>query len=90
MPNKKAAIKSLRQDKTRHTRNKAILSELRTLSKKTRGLIDEKNIKEADVALKKLESKLAKSAKNDIIKAKNASRRISRLRSQWVKLSAKA
>ncbi|MDP8259169.1 MAG: 30S ribosomal protein S20 [Candidatus Aadella gelida] len=90
MPNKKAAMKSLRQDKIKHERNKAQLSELRTLSKKARVLIGEKNQKEADTALKLLESKLSKAAKKDIIKKNNAARRISRLRSQWSKIGAKA
>jgi len=90
MPNKKAAIKSLRQDKVKHGRNKAILSELRTFAKKARVLIEKKDKKEADTALKQLESRLSKAAKNNIIRKNNASRRISRLRNQWSKIGAKA
>ena len=41
MPNKKAAIKSLRQDKKKQTHNKATIAELRTLAKKARVLITE-------------------------------------------------
>jgi len=89
MPNKKAAIKSLRQDKKKHIRNKAILSELRTLTKNTRLAITKKNQKEADTLLKTLESKLTRAAKKDIIKKNNAARRISRLRTQWSKISTK-
>lgn len=88
MANKKAAIKSLRQDKKKHDRNKAMTSELRTLAKTARVLIDDKKKQEADVALKTLESKLSRAAKKDIIKKNNASRRISRLRGRWAKIEA--
>ncbi len=89
MPNKKAAIKSLRQDKKKNLRNKAVMSELRTLTKNTRIVLAKNNREEADVLLKKLESKLTKAAKSDVIKKNNASRRISRLRTQWSKISTK-
>ena len=89
MPNKKAAIKSLRQDKKKNLRNKAVLSELRTLTKSTKMVIAKNNREEADVLLKKLESKLSKAAKRDVIKKNNAARRISRLRTQWSKISTK-
>lgn len=90
MANKKAAIKSLRQDKKKHDRNKTVLSEVRTLAKKVRTLIDAKKREEADTALKTLESKLTRAAKSNVIKKNNASRKISRLRSQWAKIGAKA
>ncbi len=86
MPNKKAAMKSLKQDKKKNLRNSALKAELRTFSKDARVLIVDKKKDEADAALKKLESKLRRAAKNDIIKKENASRRISRLRSQWAKI----
>lgn len=88
MANKKAAIKSLRQDKKKHARNKAMISEIRTLTKKARGLISSKNKKEADAALKALESKLSKAAKSNIIKKNNASRRIGRLKSQCARIGS--
>ncbi|MFH1394908.1 MAG: 30S ribosomal protein S20 [Candidatus Omnitrophota bacterium] len=87
MPNKKAAIKSLRQDKKKHSRNKAIMSELRTIAKNAKGLIADNKRDEADTMLKKLESKLDRAAKNNIIKKNNAARRVSRLRSHWSKIS---
>ena len=89
MPNKKAAYKALRQDKKRHAHNKGIKSELGTLTKKARTLIEAKDKKESDIVLKKLESKLSKAAKTNVIKKNNASRRISRLRAQWAKIEAK-
>lgn len=87
MPNKKAAIKSLRQDKKKHERNKAVMSELRTLSKIARKLIEEAKKDDAAVALKKLESKLDRAAKTNAIKKNNASRRISRLRKQFATIA---
>ncbi|MBD3425710.1 MAG: 30S ribosomal protein S20 [Candidatus Omnitrophica bacterium] len=88
MANKKAAIKSLRQDKKKHERNKSKLSELRTLAKKANKLMDDQKKKEADEALKELESKLSKAAKKNVIKQNTASRRISRLRSKWAQIEA--
>lgn len=88
MPNKKAAIKSLRQDKKKHERNKAVMTELRTLSKIARKLIQEAKKDDAAVALKKLESKLDRAAKTNSIKKNNASRRISRLRKQFAAIAS--
>jgi small subunit ribosomal protein S20 len=89
MPNKQAAMKSLRQDKKRHDRNTAARSELRTLTKKARVLMAEKKKEEADTVLKKLESKLDRAVKKNVIKKGCASRKISRLRSEWSKPAAK-
>jgi len=82
MANKKAAIKSLRQDEKKHDRNKAAISEIRTITKKARTLISEKKREEADKILITLESKLDRAAKSDRIKKNTASRKISRLRSK--------
>ena len=83
MPIKKSAFKRLRQDKKKHEKNKSQLSEIRTLAKKVRAQIASKNREEADVLLKKLESKMDRAVKRGIAKKNNASRRISRLRKQW-------
>jgi small subunit ribosomal protein S20 len=88
MANKRAAIKALRQTVKRHTRNKDVETELRTLVKKARVLIDAKKREEADAVLKTLESKLDRAAKSKIIRKENASRRIARLRSAWAKAAA--
>ena len=90
MPNKKAAIKSLRQDKKKKERNTTVVSEIRTIAKKARLAIKESKKDDADVILKTLESKLSRAVKNNIFKKNTASRRISRLRSQWSKIGAKA
>jgi small subunit ribosomal protein S20 len=83
MPNTKAAIKALKQSQKKHEKNKAVKSELRTLAKTASRLIGEKNRSEADEVLTKLESRLDKAAKTNVIHRNNASRKISRLRSQW-------
>ena len=88
MPNKKAGFKSLRQDKKKHDRNKTIVSELKTITKKARLAISEKNATEADKVLKLLEAKLDKAAKKNIIKKNNAARKVSNLRSQWAAIKA--
>ena len=86
MANKQAAMKSLRQDKKRHERNTAKRSELRTLTKKVRTLIEKPSREEADIVLKTLESKLDREVKKNVIKKGSASRKISRLRSDWSKI----
>ena len=86
MPNIRSAYKRLRQDKKKHDKNKAVKSELHTLTKKAQLLIDAKKREEADVTLKKLESKLDKASKSNIIRKNTASRQISRLRHNWSKI----
>ena len=89
MANKQAALKSLRQDKKRHDRNTATRSALRTLTKKARTLLAENKREETDAVLKKLESKLDRAVKKNVIKKGNASRKISRLRTEWSKPAPK-
>lgn len=86
MPIKKTAFKALRQSKRKHEKNKSAATELRTLAKQANRLIEEKKKQDADVLLKKLESKLARAAKSNLIKKETASRRISRMRIQWAKI----
>ena len=83
MPIKKAAFKRLRQDKKKHLANKAMISEIRTLAKKSRTLIADKNRDEADTFLKKLESKTDRAVRKSLIKKNTASRNMSKLRKQW-------
>lgn len=80
MPRKKSAMKRLRQDKIRYVRNKAKVTEIKSLAKKVLGLISAKNKEEAAKALTLLESRMFKAVKTDTLKKKAASRRISRLR----------
>jgi small subunit ribosomal protein S20 len=85
MPNIRAAIKSLRQDKKKYERNKTRRSEIRTLIRNAKQLIENKEIEEAEKALRVVESRLDKAAKTKTIKKENASRRISRLKKQLSK-----
>lgn len=82
MPQIRAAYKSIRKDKKRNLRNKIKMSELRTLLKKVRALISAKNVKEAEPAMRTLESKLCKAAKTNTIKKGAAARTVSRLKQQ--------
>jgi ribosomal protein S20 len=83
MPIKKSGFKRLRQDKKKHERNKSAVTEIRTLAKKARTLIAAKNREEADAVLKKLESKMDRAVKRNIVKKGTVSRSISRLRKQF-------
>jgi small subunit ribosomal protein S20 len=80
MANKKAAVKAFRQSEKRHIRNKSVVSEIRTVAKKARQLIADLKVKEADLVLRDLESKLYRAAKSKIIKKETASRQIGRMR----------
>lgn len=86
MPIKKSGFKRHRQDEKKHLRNKSTKSEIRTLAKKASAKIADKNASEADVALKELESKMDRAAKNNVIKKSTASRKVSRLRKQYSKI----
>lgn len=90
MPIKKQAFKALRQSRKRHEKNKGVISEIKTLVKKATQLIADKNRAEADAALKALESKMYRAAKSNVIKKETASRKVSRLRSQWAKIASPA
>jgi len=89
MPVKKSAFKRLRQDKKKHISNKAVISEVRTLAKKASSLIAKKETKDAGEALRVLESKMDRAARKNIIKKETASRKVSRLKAQLNKISAK-
>lgn len=86
MPNKKAAIKRLKQDEKKYAQNHSKKAELRTMVKKARTLIESQDKEKADEILLKLESKLDKAAKTNVIRKGNADRRISRLRAQWSRI----
>ncbi len=86
MPNKKSAIKRVRQNEKRRIRNKAKRSTMRTSIKKVREAIDTNNVEALPGLLRDAQSKLDKAAKTNLIKKGNASRRVSRL----VKAKARA
>ncbi|MBN2327664.1 MAG: 30S ribosomal protein S20 [Candidatus Omnitrophica bacterium] len=79
MPNHKATEKSLRQNVKRHANNAAEKSKIRTLVKKVRAAVSEKNFDAAKEQLKAAVSALDTAAKKHVIHPKNAARRKSRL-----------
>ena len=78
MPIKRSSFKDLRKSRARHVRNVSGVSEIRTLAKTFEGLIAEKKIKEAGIALSKFASKMDKAAKKGVIKKNTSARKISR------------
>lgn len=88
MPIKKAALKRMRADKARYTRNQRILNDLKTRIKKLRVLISQKKADEARSALTVVTSKLDKAAQKKVIHVNKASRTASRLKKAVNKLNA--
>ena len=86
MPQLKSGYKRLKKDKKRQLRNQAKISELKSLMKDVRTLITEKKAKEAEAALRLLESKFCKAAKTNTVKKENVSRRIGRLKKHISKI----
>lgn len=85
MPRRKNAVKRLRQDKKRHSRNLKIKQVLKRTLKKFQTLISAKNINEAKTLLVKVYSMLDKAAKKRIIHPNLAKRKKSRLAKRLVK-----
>ena len=79
MPNKDSAKKRVRQNEKRRTHNRAKRSDMRTNIKKVYQAIDEQQTDSIDSLVVVAQSKLAKAAKTNLIKKKNASRKISRI-----------
>ena len=88
MANLPAAKKSIRADKKKQQRNKAVKSTLKTLIKKLNGLIGQKKQKEASELLREVMSALDKAAKIGVIKKNTASRNKARLSTKIAKISA--
>ncbi|MCK4519176.1 MAG: 30S ribosomal protein S20 [Candidatus Omnitrophica bacterium] len=79
MPTRKSAIRDLKKNKIRHTRNKAVRSELKTRDKAMNALLGEKKLDKAKGYLKTYITKLDKAASKKIIHKNKASRKSSRL-----------
>ena len=79
MPNKRAALKQLRQGQTRHLRNLRITSELKTLDKKFQALLSAKQLPDAQAALKLLLKKIDTAKSKGIFHRNNAARQKSNL-----------
>lgn len=82
MPNHSATEKSLRKNAKRHFFNSQVRSKIRTLIKKVRAAIVEKNVESARTSFKQVASALDTAAKRHIIHPNNAARRKSRLQRQ--------
>lgn len=79
MPNKKSAIKRVRQNEKRRVRNRTKRSTMRTSIKTVRLAVEQNELENIDQKLSAAQSKLGKAAKTNLVKKGNASRRISRL-----------
>ncbi|HEY5649135.1 MAG TPA: 30S ribosomal protein S20 [Nitrospiria bacterium] len=79
MANHKAAIKSVRQTKRRHTRNQRIVTNIRTLVKRVQTAVSAEKNDEAKTLLGDAVSAIDRAASKGIFHRGNASRKISRL-----------
>ncbi len=79
MPNKKSAIKRVRQNEKRRLHNRKQRSSMRTSVKAVLHAVETQNLEGVDQLINKAQSKLGKAAKVNLVKKKTASRRVSRL-----------
>ena len=82
MPNKHAALKQIRKDRVRQTRNHAIRSEVKTLTKQLHQLLDAKKLDEAAAIMKSVTRQYDHAASAGVIHRNTASRLKSRLMSR--------
>ena len=75
----KSAIKRARQSISRYQRNKAILHGTKTVTKKVKAAVDDKNTELAQSLLRDATSALHKAVTKGALHRKTASRRISKL-----------
>lgn len=78
MPIAKSAIKRMRSDERKRTRNQSVRSELKTLYRKLTALVSQ-DFEKAKEEARQLASKLDKAARRGIIPKERASRKKSRL-----------
>ncbi|MEM9775735.1 MAG: 30S ribosomal protein S20 [Chloroflexota bacterium] len=90
MANTKSAKKRMRQNVKRREHNRRYNSAARTYITKTRALIEEGNLEEAETAMRMAVSTLDKAAGKGVIHKGNASRRKSRLMAALAKAKAAA
>jgi len=89
MPIKHAALKQIRKDRKRRTRNQAVHSELKTLTKRLVSLLAAQQIDEARALIRSLTSKYDRAASKGIIHRNTAARYKSRLSVRLNKTPAK-
>ncbi len=90
MANTKSAKKRIRQNAKRQERNRHFRAAARTHIKRTRSLIAEGRLDEAEVVIKEAVSTLDKAARKGVIHPGNASRRKGRIMSALAKARAEA
>ncbi len=90
MANHKSAIKRNRQNAKRYERNKAYRTQIKTVSKKVLGQVEENNLENARTELKQAEKTIAKVAGKGVIHKRSAARKISSLTRIVQQLSASA
>lgn len=79
MPIKHAALKQIRKDRRRRAQNQAVRSELKTLTKRLLGLLNERKLEEAGQLIHVVASKYDHAASRHIIHRNTAARYKSRL-----------
>jgi small subunit ribosomal protein S20 len=79
MANHKSALKRMRQNEKRNTRNRALRSSLRTAIKKYRALLEGKELETAAADFPKIQKVLDKAVTKGILHPSNAARKKSRL-----------
>ncbi|HXN07596.1 MAG TPA: 30S ribosomal protein S20 [Nitrospiria bacterium] len=89
MPIHRDAIKKARQDKRKNTKNKVVISALKTGTKKVLSAVSEKNKEAAQSALHEVTSAIDSAASKGVLHHGTAARKVSRLTVQVNKLSAK-
>lgn len=90
MANTKSAKKRIRQTAKRTERNRVFRSSARTFVKKTRKLIADGRLDEAEAVAIQAYSTLDKAARKNVIHPRNAARRKGRLMAQLAKARAEA
>ena len=79
MPNKHAALKQIRKDRVRQTRNQATRSELKTMTRRFHDLLNTRKLEEAAAFMPQLVSQYDRAASVGVIHRNTASRSKSRL-----------
>ncbi len=79
MANHKSAIKRALQNINRRLRNKAVRTQVKSVTKQLEAKIAEKDQQVAAAELKAVKSAIAKAAKKGVLHSNTASRKISRL-----------
>lgn len=88
MPQRRNAIKRIRQDKKRHARNLKLKISLKKTIKKFRSLLVGKNVDEVKKSFQELTGRLDRAISQKVIHKNTASRLKSRLSKRLAKLAA--